>query len=419
MTRKKDFKTKVRARMAKTGERYSAARAKMIGSAAEPAAGAHDDTAAMRALLEAAGITDPITGEPLTEAMLLGLGGGLGAAYYVFEYAGHPPSLYIETRVGPQAPYDAGFFERIASGLGIDLDIAETGGAKKAAANLDAALERGPAMVWVDMASLPYRHLPAEYRGAMPHVLSVSEDGQVIERGRRFELDRASLEQARQRLRKGKNRVLSIAPQAIDRDALARGIAAGIERCLASLDGTAPVPGMPANLGIKALAKWARLANDGRDKKGWPRAFAPGAALFAGMRWGYHWIETAGTGGGAFRSMYAAFLDEAARVLDRPGLSAVADRYRELADRWSALARQLLPEAGPLAEARRLLDEIDRAGGGEAVAAARRRLDEIAGEVAADFPIDDPGELYAELAARLEVIASAETDARDALAAAI
>ena len=38
--------------------------------------GIHPTTAALKNVLASAGITDPISGEPYTESMLLGIGGG-------------------------------------------------------------------------------------------------------------------------------------------------------------------------------------------------------------------------------------------------------------------------------------------------------------------------------------------------------
>ena len=83
MTTRKQFKRLVRDRMARTGERYTVARAHLASRA--PAAGdwelrggAHADTAAFANVLANTGVLAPHTGEPLTEAMVLGVGGGLG-----------------------------------------------------------------------------------------------------------------------------------------------------------------------------------------------------------------------------------------------------------------------------------------------------------------------------------------------------
>jgi hypothetical protein len=70
----KDFKRLVRARMGKTGEAYTTARAHLRPTPdpdpdpARPGAlkGRHPDTAALTRLLVALGVTDPTTARPLT-----------------------------------------------------------------------------------------------------------------------------------------------------------------------------------------------------------------------------------------------------------------------------------------------------------------------------------------------------------------
>jgi hypothetical protein len=85
------------------------------------------------------------------------------------------------------------------------------------------------------------------------------------------------------------------------------------------------------NFGVPGLAKWAELLTAGRDPKGWPRMLdAPGHQCQL-LTWLYDWVETAGTGGGFFRAMYAEFLEQAAGPLERPELAGLAGDYRELA----------------------------------------------------------------------------------------
>src|SRR3990172_5677944 len=106
MTTDKAFKRVVRARMAKTGERYAAARRTLVegatdGHHAEPTAdaatpsgyrmrgGLHPETATLANVLANQGVVSGVTGEPLTEAAILGIGGGLGAGYILWEFKRH------------------------------------------------------------------------------------------------------------------------------------------------------------------------------------------------------------------------------------------------------------------------------------------------------------------------------------------
>ena len=89
MTTRKGFKRLVRARMSKTGESYAAARRSLLGDTASAvrdgaARGLHPDTSAVATALALTGIVSPVTGRPLSEALVLVAGGGLGAGYILW-----------------------------------------------------------------------------------------------------------------------------------------------------------------------------------------------------------------------------------------------------------------------------------------------------------------------------------------------
>ena len=110
MTKQREFKALVRERMDKTGERYTAARAQLLGKASTPSriqhtfpgvlpgydtfGGIQSGTAALCNTLA----TIPIEGAPFTESLVNGLCGGPGFLYAVFEYKGWPPMLSLALR---------------------------------------------------------------------------------------------------------------------------------------------------------------------------------------------------------------------------------------------------------------------------------------------------------------------------------
>jgi hypothetical protein len=169
-------------------------------------------------LCAAAGITGP-DGKPPSEALLLGLGGGLGAASFAFEYQGHTPTFYVATRCQPQYAYDTAFVERAATRLGARCDVAQSSSPAAAAKKLAARLATGPQMAWLDFGSLPWaRRLgPVAEMGAMPHVVVIERIAGDVATvhdtpATPFTLDLATLAKARARLRNGKSRLLSVAP---------------------------------------------------------------------------------------------------------------------------------------------------------------------------------------------------------------
>ncbi len=156
MTTNKAFKRVVRARMAKTGERYAAARRTLVegapdGRHAEPTAdaiapsgyrmrgGLHPETATLANVLANQGVSSELTGAPLTEAAILSIGGGLGAGYILWEFqAEHRgkihrgPVLTLGFRNRWQYPWIPGWTGTTLERLGIEPDVRETGGAKGA-----------------------------------------------------------------------------------------------------------------------------------------------------------------------------------------------------------------------------------------------------------------------------------------------
>ena len=400
MTKNRDFKKLVRARMERTGERYAAARAHLAEND-EP--GQHAETAALVRLLAHAGINGP--NGPATEAVVLGLGGGIGAAAFTFEYKGHHSSFYVATRCHPQYAYDPDFVKTAAQRFGARCVITEASTPAAAKKKLTSATL--PAMVWLSIGSLPWsRKLGgAAELGAMPHVVVVEniEDDTAIVRdtpARPFAIELAQLAEARKRLRAGKNRVLTLAKaeppdwRQVFTDAIAQ--------CAAGLGGKTKIKGpMAKNFGIGGLRRWVNALVDPKDPKAWKRVFPPTHAAST-LAWTRHWIEHAGTGGGAFRPMYAEFLDVAATVLKQPALKTLAREYRTLGTAWTEFANALLD---PLPELRKAQDARHAAfldGDLDAMQAAEARVN-TKGAVSFDVVAH-----YAQLGERLSAILDAE-----------
>jgi len=419
MTSQADFKQLVRERMARTGERYTTARAHLIAAQggtkpllAPPLGGEHDQTAAMRDLLTAAGLDVPHTGHPPSEALLLGLGGGIGAAVFTFQYAGHLPHLYVETRCTPQFAYDLNFVQRAAEGLGLKLTVA-TGTTPKAAARvLDAALEAGrPVLCLLDALALPHRAGLAQ-EGALPWLVVVHErrGDSVVLTDRSdvtIEVPRAALEEARASYRKGKSAVATLEGDAIA--PLGGSVRMAVDYCVRELAGREVRKGFAGNFGLRSIEKW--IAEIGRGgKEGWRSRFSAGSPLAAGLRQAYGWVETSGTGGGGFRRMYADFLREGATATGDSRFADVAKRYDTLAAEWTSLFASLLPDGTPLGEIRSVLHEraaaVRRGDVGERLREHDRRLDALVAGCD-PFPIDAE-QVYISLADGLRALLDGE-----------
>jgi hypothetical protein len=89
------------------------------------------------------------------------------------------------------------------------------------------------------------------------------------------------------------------------------------------------------------------LARRPRAAKGWPTVFADRRGLLRALASVWEEVEPAGMSGGHLRGLFADGLEEAAVVLEEPGLAAEAPRWREIADLWHALAETALPDDVP------------------------------------------------------------------------
>jgi hypothetical protein len=434
----KDFKRLVRARMGRTGEAYTTARAHLRPhgdpdrpdpgldpdpSRPGPLRGRHPDTAALTRLLAALGVTDPATGRPLTEAMALGVAGGIGFAYFTFEYE-ELTTLYLGGRINSYVQKrDA--TEAALARLGVAFQARRTTGPATAERHLRAALDQGrPVIATVDVARLGYRAVPDWLCGMTPQDVLVErgDDGEPLLwdlAATPIPVTWAELAEARAGVRPAKHRLIVAEPPAAPVD-LAGAAAAGIADTW---------PGMleppMRNFGVPGLAKWAELLTAGRDPKGWPRMLDAPGRQFQLLTWLYDWVETAGTGGGFFRAMYAEFLEQAAGPLERPELAGLAGDYRELAAAWTALAEAAATAGGdgPLARAaallerrRRLVEDRGAAAAGE-IAAVQAELAALAGDTTDPQPLDAGtlSALLADLRRRVLDLAEAEEAAAAAL----
>jgi hypothetical protein len=102
----------------------------------------------------------------LTEAAILGIGGGLGAGYILWEFKSlGGPVLTLGFRNQWQYPWIPGWTGKTLDRLGIEPDLHETGGAKGAREALDVRQDAGvPVIAGIDLQSLGTRGQPGSWR---------------------------------------------------------------------------------------------------------------------------------------------------------------------------------------------------------------------------------------------------------------
>lgn len=367
MVQNKHFKARIRERMAKTGECYTAARRHLLPiAAAAPgtlagllpgyrrrAVPTQRDAALWSAVLAQAGVIDPLTGNPFSEAMLAGLAGGIGFMMFTFEYQ-QVTTATVVTRFHP-GPYVGNLISR----SGATIEQQTTGSPAVASTRLEHALDAGAAVV---VRLTPGRLTPGttpEYDESADVVVAGRTDGQyLIDDGGRVEArGPAELAAARAGRKADKHwqaHVTGTGPKDIvAQEDHVRSAIRDTAEALLNTHGQAGIPDrFNKNFGVSGMRTWAERLRDTRSRKGWPAMFAgeqrrvQALTQVQGFLAGDEW-----SGSGALRALYAGFLQEAAEIDGLAALRDVAPLYEALGTRWDGLADMIDPDcpAGELA----------------------------------------------------------------------
>jgi hypothetical protein len=389
------------------------------------------EAGALQAALAYLDVRAPHSGLPFTEAMLFGLGGGIGFSYFVFEYkSARVKTLTLGTRITTlEESSRPQFLQTICDRIGVPARLVQSANPAAANRGVRQALAEGtPPIVWIDLSGPPYRFAPtSEYAAGVVYAWT---DDRILLAGRSRRLlpfRRKSFEAARRSIGVPKARAVIL--QRPDRSPnLAAGILEAVRETRDQMARGIDVGSFRGNFGLAALEKWAGLLTDDRDRKGWPRFFPAGRDLLAALLAVFIQIEMRGRGGGAFRGLYADFLEEAAEAGRRRRLLEAVEPLRHSARAWHNLARAALPNSVPalrqlreLTAAREALLARQGADGltqADTLAEQIRRLRRTAED---PFPLaaSDALDLLSDLRRRVLQIHALEASALQALRAAL
>lgn len=381
--------------------------------------GAHPETAALTHVLAAAGVRNPRTGAPYSESLLLGIGGGLGAGYILWEFQEHQMRVLV-MGFHNNWQYPMRYYHNLCDRIGVVVTMPETGSRKAASEMLDKALAKGQAAVaWVDRAHLPYLQLPDAMKGHIGHMVAVcgadGTDALIDDRAAApYRVPSEIFADARARIGSYKNRLLLV-DHASPVD-LAEAVNAGLRAFVEHLSRDSDSFSLPT------LRKWGRMMTDEKHKKGWLTVFKDRRGLYGTLRSAFEAIAL-DNGGSGLREVYATFLEEAAAVTGNHALNDSARDYRDLAARWSRLAEAMLPdEIEPLRETKSLLRERHAVlmQGGDAWQTTRPLTDQLrnmGSQLNLSFPLDDAGikDLFGNMQTLIFGIYEAEVKALAAL----
>lgn len=354
--------------------------------------GLHWETGCIYNFFDYRGLKAPHTARPYSEALLLGVSGGIVMGYFSFAYEGHDPQARILTR----NTFDP--VTTMLSRLGVVQNVYQTTNPQKAEQNLLRELESGiPPLVVADVWSLPYS-FPMDdiwwMRPVLVYGYDVAAQTVSLADGAHVPLHVSTdeLAKARARVKKDKFRIITL--EAPDPSRLATAVQQGIWDCI-KLFTEKPPKGGKNSFGFAAYKWLAEQLTHPKARMSWEKEFPAGASMYSGLTWLYTDLMLFTRDDCADRGLYADFLDEASLILNKPTLRDVAQRFRDSARAWSELSVALLPDDVPaFRETRELMRqrrELFREQGDASRAAAEtinQRLKEIRQQVAADFPLN-------------------------------
>ncbi|WP_214111046.1 BtrH N-terminal domain-containing protein [Acrocarpospora catenulata] len=402
MTGKKQLKTRIRARMAKTGESYTTARMHLVGAEPAPAhdgwtlhGGRHPGSSVITNILRNGGVE-------ISEPLVFLAGGGIGAGYILWEWK-HNDSRSVTLGFRNQWQYPRQWLEKTLTRLAVPFDVHTTGGARGAAERLTAELDAGrPCVILPDRYHIGYWHFPPHLDGYGGHpVIAYRRDATGVYLDDRnlapLHVLQERVDAARARVGSYKNMLHVPHPRPVP---LAEAVLAGLRDCAAHLSAASDSFSLPA------WRKWSRTLVDPKAAKSWPKVFPDGRGLAGALRSVWEGVEPVGMEGGNLRDLFADGLDEAAKVTGLP-LSDLAAEFRRIHGLWHEFAEAALP-AAEFGRLRELTAEIrsDLVAEGASDPAAAEELWALRG--AADQT--DPARL-AELSDLLAAIHQAETEA--------
>lgn len=293
--------------------------------------------------------------EFMTEPLMFGLGSGI---FYI-----HIPFLMVNG--GPAISYRSmpgWIFSRASKLMGVKVNRKKFSSEKEAYDYLNKQIQIGnPVGCQVGVYNLPY--FPAEYRfhfNAHNIVVYGKENGNYLVSDPVMETVTTLTEEDMLKVRFAKG---PLAPKGhvyypenvkqVSKEQIQKAIAKAIKR--SSFD-MLHIPGPIA--GVDGINYTARQLRRWRDKLG-PRK----AALYVGQI--VRMQEEIGTGGGGFRFLYAAFLEQANGYIPNDQLLKLSDEFTKAGDMWRASAINMgrifkgrLNEQKDFEDCANMLDEI-------------------------------------------------------------
>ncbi len=346
-------------------------------------------TGAVRGILDFYNIVSPHSGEPYTEALLMGIGGGLGAEYATWAFKGiddsRPRKYQLYLRYHHVKNYleknEDALLRKITTRIAVPLTKNETTSRERADQFLRESLQTGKPVItqlsiWHSLSSrqevndrfhqnpdfyppllydefvsfLPYFSLPYSWiSGHLATVYGIDEDNNQVYltdfSNQPHTITIPQLTDSRSIIKGWKNAAYTIGfPKNVPD--LNKAIRLGINDCISSLlHDKAVVSG--AHLRVEAWLAMAKSIGDFQSKRGWLTLFNEPWQLFDTLCRLHAQIAFYNSDGGALRSSYADFLEEASNIINKPDLRTIAQQFSDIGIMWDEIGTTALHDNIP------------------------------------------------------------------------
>lgn len=296
--------------------------------------GKHCETTALKHVLEYYGLD-------FSEDFLFGISGGIGFIYW------YAKNMHVPF-IGAKNKTRKGTIQGVCEKLNLNCQVKETTSILRAQRYLEKAVVSGkPLIVNVDLALLQYTGVSsnAHFGGHTVAVFGIDQEKSLVyllDRGRKLVSEpMESFQTARNSSYlpfPPKNRSFLIEPDSqnkytkealINHDLIIESIRESVSEMM--------YPEIQ-NKGITGFDKWVR------KMKKWPENFQ-GLDFLGCLMNVFSNVVIGGTGGDAFRSMYARFLRECSVFLGNEQMKEAAQRYEAAGACWEELAQLALPDS--------------------------------------------------------------------------
>jgi hypothetical protein len=385
--------------------------------------GVHPPTAALTKILRFNGVMNPISDQPYSEAMLLGIGGGIDIGYILFRF---PHLTHPMLVLGFRNQWNDArvFLSDLTTRLNLFVKFLEFNDQEEAEKALQNTIKHGKqTIIWVDKAHLPYHFLADNLEGLINYQMAVYARDEHL--GTLFiddlsvkpiQIEEKVIASARESLTHN-DFLMMVFDRAGNlnandlREAIIDGIRASAIRLRRPMK----------TIGISNLETWAQRLTDRKDRQGWPQVFKDHHDLYYALRTVYESIKLNGTDGFALRRLYANFLHEAAGALDNPALNAISGQYLQLSNHWSNLAENALPSKIPdFDRVKNLLNKKQESFHKQDVQSSEDVINDLQvleRKITSNFPLNNQevNQLYDRLSSQIKLIAELEINAAQRL----